>query len=127
MYSIVGFRLIREMILCDFPLMLVSQPLLALPPTLHPAAVLTGSTLECRQQKRKEARLTTTCILNHQLMVLISGLASENEEIKQALLTILNYPCSRTDSPEKNPSLYGQLIFDKGGSSIKCSKNSFDK
>ena len=30
----------------------------------------------------------------------------------------------RTESPEINPSLCGQLIFDKGGRSIKCSKNS---
>ena len=30
---------------------------------------------------------------------------------------------NRTDSPEINPSLYSQLIFDKGGSSIKWSKN----
>ena len=28
-----------------------------------------------------------------------------------------------TESPEMNPSLYGQLIFDKGGRSIKWSKN----
>ena len=31
---------------------------------------------------------------------------------------------NRTESPEINPSLYGQLIFDKGGRSITCSKNS---
>ena len=31
---------------------------------------------------------------------------------------------NRTASPEVNPSLYGQIIFDKGGSSIKWSKNS---
>ena len=31
---------------------------------------------------------------------------------------------NRTESPEINPSLYGQLIFDKGGRSIKSSKNS---
>ena len=31
---------------------------------------------------------------------------------------------NRTESPEINPSLYGQLIFNKGGSSIKWSKNS---
>ena len=31
---------------------------------------------------------------------------------------------NRTESPEINPSLYGQLIFDKGGRSIKGSKNS---
>ena len=30
----------------------------------------------------------------------------------------------RTESPEINPSLYDQLIFDKGGRSIKWSKNS---
>ena len=29
-----------------------------------------------------------------------------------------------TQSSEINPSLYGQLIFDKGGRSIKWSKNS---
>ena len=32
---------------------------------------------------------------------------------------------NRTECPEINPSLYGQLIFDKGGRSIKWSKNSF--
>ena len=31
---------------------------------------------------------------------------------------------NRTESPEINSSLYGQLIFDKGGRSIKRSKNS---
>ena len=31
---------------------------------------------------------------------------------------------NRTESPEKKPSLYGQLIFDKEGKSIKWSKNS---
>ena len=31
---------------------------------------------------------------------------------------------NRLESPEINPSLYGQLIFGKGGSSIKWSKNS---
>ena len=31
---------------------------------------------------------------------------------------------NRKESQETNPSLYGQLIFDKGGSSIKWSKNS---
>ena len=31
---------------------------------------------------------------------------------------------NRTESPEINPSLYGQLIFEKGGRSIKWSKNS---
>ena len=30
----------------------------------------------------------------------------------------------KTESPEINSSLYGQLIFDKGGRSIKWSKNS---
>ena len=30
----------------------------------------------------------------------------------------------RTESPEINSSLYGQLIFDKGGRSVKRSKNS---
>ena len=30
---------------------------------------------------------------------------------------------NRTESPETNPSLYSQLIFDKGGRSIKWSKN----
>ena len=30
----------------------------------------------------------------------------------------------RTESPEINPSLYGQLIFDKGGRSIQWSENS---
>ena len=30
---------------------------------------------------------------------------------------------NRTESPEINPSLCGQLIFDKGGRSIKWSKN----
>ena len=31
---------------------------------------------------------------------------------------------NRTESQEINPSLYGQLIFDKRGRSIKWSKNS---
>ena len=31
---------------------------------------------------------------------------------------------NRIDSPEINPNLYGQFIFDKGGRSIKWSKNS---
>ena len=31
---------------------------------------------------------------------------------------------NRTESPEINPSIYGQLIFDKGGRSITWSKNS---
>ena len=31
---------------------------------------------------------------------------------------------NRTESPEINSSLYGQLIFDKGGRSIKWSKSS---
>ena len=31
---------------------------------------------------------------------------------------------NRTESPEINPSVCGQLIFDKGGRSIKWSKNS---
>ena len=30
---------------------------------------------------------------------------------------------NRTESPEINPSLYGQLTFDKGGRSIKWNKN----
>ena len=35
---------------------------------------------------------------------------------------------NRTESPEVNPCLYGQLIFLKGGTSIKRSKNSlFDR
>ena len=31
---------------------------------------------------------------------------------------------NRTENPEINSSLYGQLIFDKGGRSLKWSKNS---
>ena len=31
--------------------------------------------------------------------------------------------CNRTESPEIYSSLYGQVIFDKGGRSIKWSKN----
>ena len=34
------------------------------------------------------------------------------------------YHWNRTESPEINPSLDSQLIFDKGGRSINCSKNS---
>lgn len=54
--------------------------------------MLTGSILGHRQHKIKEVRLTPTCVLNHQFMVSISSVASEKEEIKQALPTILNYP-----------------------------------
>ena len=36
----------------------------------------------------------------------------------------MHRPWNRTESPEINASLYGQLIFDKGGRSIKWSKNS---
>ena len=32
---------------------------------------------------------------------------------------------NRTESPEINPCLYGQVIFDKGGRSTKLSKNRF--
>ena len=32
--------------------------------------------------------------------------------------------CNRRESPEINPSFYGQLLFGKGGRSIKRSKNS---
>ena len=32
---------------------------------------------------------------------------------------------NRTESPEINPCLYGQLVLDKGGRSIQWSKNSF--
>ena len=31
---------------------------------------------------------------------------------------------NRLERPETNPCLYGQLIFNKGGRSLKCSKNS---
>ena len=34
------------------------------------------------------------------------------------------YKWNRTESPEINPHLYGQLIFNKGGRSAKWSKNS---
>ena len=34
------------------------------------------------------------------------------------------YQWNRTESPEINPSLYGQLIFEKRGRSLKWSKNS---
>ena len=32
---------------------------------------------------------------------------------------------NRTERPEINPSLYGQLIFDKGGRSIRWSKTAY--
>ena len=42
----------------------------------------------------------------------------------RALGCIGSFGLDRTESPEINPSLYDQLIFDKEGRSIKWSKNS---